>query len=253
MFHYSVQMKNIKFLFLCAGLTLLLTGCSQQLFGKLSEQEANEVVSALLTEGIRASKAVGVEGAFVVNVAQGDIPRSVLLLKSLNLPRQNFDGLGQVFKKDSLVSTPTEERMRAMYAVSQELSRTLQHMNGVILARVHPVILPQEPLSNRPKVASASVFIKHRADVDMAANVNAIRALVANGVEALSVENVSVTLSAEEVRAAPAEGARNGMQLTWVYWVVTGLLALGFVVSAAMMLWGERLRLAFADLRGKRG
>ncbi len=81
-------------------------------------------------------------------------------------PRGNFDSVGQVFK-EGFVSSPVEERARLTYALSQELANTLQTIDGVVVARVHPRCPTRNPLTDRPHPASASVFIKHRAGSDL--------------------------------------------------------------------------------------
>jgi type III secretion protein J len=228
-------------------LALLLSGCSQQLFGNLSEHEVNEVVGALRAEGINARKHQKGEQAWSVSVPSNDFSRSVAVLRNQNLPAQSFDGLGQVFKKESLVSTETEERARLMYAVAQELQRTLSQIDGVVQARVHPVIKPHDAFSSRPRVSSASVFIKHRASVD--SKVPMIRELVANGVEDLDEKNVSVALVAAEMRALPAAAERTSETVMLTLAAMTGVLLLLLLLSYAAFTWRDRLREAWVRVR----
>jgi type III secretion protein J len=235
--------------FVLVALAWLLAGCSQQLFGNLSEHEVNEVVGALRVEGINASKNKNGEGAWSVSVPGPDFARSVAVLRNQNLPAQSFDGLGQVFRKESLVSTETEERARLMYAVAQELQRTLSQIDGVIQARVHPVIKPHDAFSSQPRVSSASVFIKHRASVDMASKVPMIRELVANGVEDLDEKNVSVALIAAESRALPTPAERTTETVVWTLAVTTGVLVALLLLSYAAFTWRDRLREGFVRVK----
>ena len=69
-----------------------------------------------------------------------DNSRAVELLKSQGYPRDKFAKIGEVFQKSGLVSSPTEERIRYMYALSQEIAETLTRIDGVMNARVHIVI-----------------------------------------------------------------------------------------------------------------
>jgi len=94
--------------FACAVVALaLLSACSQQLYGALDEGAANEVVGALRAEGVRASKERGKDAQWRVDVPGDDFARAVQILKRRNLPSREFEGLGRVFRKESLVSTPT--------------------------------------------------------------------------------------------------------------------------------------------------
>ena len=239
-------MRTLLPLFL--ALLTLLAGCSQQLFGSLSEHEVNEVVGALRAEGVQATKTKTAETTWSVAVPGNDFARSVAILRNQNLPPQNFDGLGQVFKKDSLVSSETEERARLIYAVAQELQRTLSQVDGVVIARVHPVILPRDAFSSKPRVSSAAVFIKHRATVDMAAKVPMIRELVAHGVEDLDEKNVSVALFPAESRAVPTSGERENTAVVWALASVTGVLVLLVLLSYVAFTWRDRFKEAWVRI-----
>lgn len=231
---------------LAACLLAALAGCTQQLYGSLGENDANDIVGALRLEGLSADKRQGAEKLWRVDVATDDFARAVTVMRTQNLPSQTFDGLGSVFKKDSLVSTEVEERARFTYALAQELQRTLSQVEGVILARVHPVVVSSDQFASKPKVASASVFIKHRASVDLAPRVQMIRELVANGIEGLPPERVTVALFSADVKLAPASAPPRRSELDGVLigaGGVIGLLLLGLVVLALVLRWrGGSLR-----------
>jgi type III secretion protein J len=195
--HASRQVR-ITQLVCGVAMVLVLTGCAKQLLGSLDEMAANQVVSALRSEGISADKSSSGEKTWKVTVADADFARAVQIVEQRNLPPVPFQGLGQVFKKESLVSTPTEERARLVHAMSQELERSLMEMDGVLLARVHPVILPHDPLNPKRVAASASVLIKYRSGTDMSGKESMVRALVAAGVEGLSYDDVRVVMVAAQ-------------------------------------------------------
>jgi len=48
-----------------------------------------------------------------------------------------------------------------IYALSEELSRTVSEIDGVISARVHVVLPENDPLRRDLVPSSASVFIRH--------------------------------------------------------------------------------------------
>ncbi len=237
---------------MAVGLALAaLVGCSQQLFGALDESSANQVVGALLLEGVEARKEASSEGLWRVTVADGDFARAVQVLKRRNLPPRQFDGLGEVFKKKSLVSTPTEERARLIHATSQELERSLLEMDGVLVARVHPVIPPHDPLNPGKLGATASVLIKHRPGADVAGRESMVRALVAAGVEGLSYDNVRVLMvTAEPQPTLPVE-PKVSRTLPPVFWGILGVL-LGLLLLAYFALnWRDKTLVSMDELRGR--
>lgn len=188
-------------------ISLSLAACSPRmdLHSGLSESDANDMLSVLMSAGIAADKRVSKDGV-AVTVPAARSAEALALLQSQGLPRNKQNGIGQVFKKDSMISSPLEERVRYLYALSQELERTLATMDGVISSRVH-IVLPERIVPGEPIVpSSAAVFIKHQADVNFAPYVPKIRSLVFNSIPGLSgdaYEKVTVVAMPGLV-AAPA-------------------------------------------------
>jgi type III secretion protein J len=165
------------------GCTVLLSGCGQQtdLFSGLSEQDANDVIAALAEQSIEAHKRTEKTGA-VVAVEGGQINRAVRVLDAAGLPRRARTSLGEIFKKEGVISTPLEERARYIYALSQELEATLSQIDGVVVARVH-VVLPERVAPGEPvQPASAAVFIKHNASLDPDSVRGRIQQMVASSI-----------------------------------------------------------------------
>jgi type III secretion protein J len=193
-------------------LALALAGCKVGLYSGLNEQEANEIVAALSAEGIAAAKE-RLEGSnWQVQVEEGRLGAALDVLRAQGLPHDRYASMGDIFQKQGLVSTPAEERMRYIYAVSQELSQTLRTVDGVVSARVHVVIPANDPLSDRIRPSSAAVFIKHRPDVDLRLLAPAVKDMVAHSIEGLTHDQVSLSLfEARRPAAANAEAdGRNG-------------------------------------------
>lgn len=184
------------------ALLLLLSGCKVELYSGLNEQEANEMLAALSASGIDASKERQEGADWQVLVEESRVGASLGVLRSQGLPEDRYTSMGEVFKKQGLVSTPSEERMRYIFAVSQELSQTLRKLDGVIDARVHVVIPANDPLSDKIRPSSAAVFIKHRPDTDLTLLVPAVKDMVAHSIEGLTHDQVSLTLV--EARRLPA-------------------------------------------------
>ncbi len=194
-------------------LPCVLAACAEQdLYAQLTEPQANEMVAALRSASLAAEKVAREGGTFAVTVPADAFPRAVDILRAQGLPRGGFDSLGQVFKKEGFMSSPLEERARLTHALSQEIANTLSSIDGVVLARVHVSMPEKDRLADRPAAAAASVFVKHRAGVDLSAQTGPIKALVVNSIEGLAYENVTVVLfPAEEGAALPSAGiARRG-------------------------------------------
>lgn len=172
---------------------LLLSGCGQvDLFSQLEEKEANKIIAILLRNGIGAQKTAGKENTFIVQVEEIRFSDAIDILERSGYPREHFEGIGNVFKKTGLVSSPSEERIRFMHALSEELSETIAHIDGVLTARVQIVLPNNDPYSDSELPASASVFIKHRFDANIEAAIPQIKNLIVNSIEGLDYDNISM-------------------------------------------------------------
>jgi type III secretion protein J len=180
---------------------LLLAACSkQEVYSGLTEVEANEITATLLSNGIRASKTTMGDKGSSVSVDQDQFLLAIKILRDAGLPRQAKEDLGVIFKKSGITSTPFEERVRFTYGLSQEIEKTLNSIDGVVVSRVH-LVLPEAPeFGKQVQPSSASVFIKHRSGVDIEFLTPQIRRLVSNAIEGLSYAAVNVTT----VEAQPA-------------------------------------------------
>ena len=195
----------------CLFFVIALTGCeSQVLFSDLTESEANEIVAVLFSAELPAEKVADKKSAsYKVFTNQSSFSEAVAILQTRGLPRERFASVGDVFEKDGFVSSPLEERARLNYAISQELSRTISNIDGVIMARVHLAVPKKAHLADTVEPSSASVFVKHRADVDLAQSVGKIKSLVVTGMENLPYENVTVGLFPAEHVPLPSPRAEH--------------------------------------------
>jgi type III secretion protein J len=197
---------------------LLVSSCEADLYTNLDQRQANEVVATLVRRGIPAERLAGKNGRLTVMVDQARFADAVRLLNENGLPRQEFSNLGEVFKKDGLVSSPVQERAQMIFALSQELSRTVSDIDGVLSARVHLVLPENNPLQQRLIPSSASVFIRHDANVAMANLMPQIKMLVANGIAGLAYDKVSVVLIPVSVPARK-EGDDSDLSNVYGLWV----------------------------------
>lgn len=240
-------MRACSTLLLC----LLLTACEERsaLHSRLSEQDANEVIAELADKNIEASKQVDKDGMTVL-VEPADMNSAVHVLEAAGLPRRSRSSLGDIFRKEGVISTPLEERARYIYALSQELESTLSQIDGVVLARVH-VVLPERVAPGEPvQPASASVFIKHTGALDPDSITPRVRNLIASGIPGMAdaAHNAS-KLSVVFVPTVPYQERRKMahfgpfvMQAEEVaYWrtvtVVAAILLLGIVLGAGYGLY----------------
>lgn len=190
---------------------LLVSACTSkvELMAALPESDANEVLGALQNAGIPAEKVPGKEGMVGLQIAADQVGRAVDLLRELGLPREKFAGMGQVFKKEGLISSPLEERARYLYALSQELGATLNQIDGVIVARVH-VVLPERSASGEaPQPSSAAVFLKYQDGYDIESLQPLVRRLVLNSIPGLSAEKLTIVMvpsQSQRARIQPGGG-----------------------------------------------
>ncbi|RTL36314.1 MAG: EscJ/YscJ/HrcJ family type III secretion inner membrane ring protein [Burkholderiales bacterium] len=234
---------------LALGLVALLTACGDQtLYARLDERQANDMVSALRLAGVPAQK-VAREDGFEVTTGEADFARAVQILKAQGLPREDFDSLGKVFKREGFVSTPVEERARLMHALSQELSHTLTSIDGVLQARVTLVVPERHPLSDKVQPSSASVMIKHRPGLNVEALLPKVRALVVNSVEGLPYDSVSVVAFAAE--ATPAVPIAPEPALPPVVLALALSLGGASLATAAWLAWRRRRAGAPLALEGR--
>ena len=177
---------------LLAVLAMVLGGCKTDLYTKLSEREANEMVALLLDRGIEAARFGVKDGTSTVQVDQARFAQAVEILKAAGYPQQTFASMGEVFKGGGLVASPTEERARYIYALSQELSKTVSSIDGVLSARIHVVLPKNDLLKQDSTPSSASVFIRYDQAMPVKALLPQIKMLVANSIEGLNYEKISV-------------------------------------------------------------
>ncbi len=178
--------------FLVVTLCLLLAACQVELYGNLSQREANEMIAVLTRAGIDASREEVSDGIFRVMVEEARMADAVEALALAGLPAERFQSLGEVFPGDGLIVSPFEQRIRTMHALNQEIARTITTISGVRNARVH-IVLPELDLRGQPmNQPSASILIHHAPGLDTEAMATRVRMLVANAVQGMDFRNVAV-------------------------------------------------------------
>lgn len=239
-----------KYLYNCLQLALVLTaslllaGCAKiVLFSNLPEKEVNEMLAILLSRGIPAQKVIGTEeGFWNIDVAKEDIAQSVDILNDYGYPHDHFESLGKVFQKSGLVSSPSEERIRFMYALSQSLSETISQIDGVLTARVHVVLQNNDPFSDLKSPSSASVFIKYRRGSGVEGLASQIKRLIANSIEGLNYDKISLVYVPADVnqgtsfpiKTTPPIVEKN-TRLPWILGL--GAILILFLIAGGWYWW----------------
>lgn len=228
------------------ALVVALAGCKTELYSKLSEREANEMVALLLKHRIPVSRIAAKDGTITIQVEQSRTADAIDILKASGYPRQSFKNMGEVFKSSGLIASPTEERARFVYALSEELSRTVSDIDGVLSARIHVVLPKNDLLRQDTTPSSASVFIRHDRNAPLKALLPQIKMLVANSIEGLSYEKVSVVLvpvdrsGLVESTAAVSPAAAQGSDLGLGWPALAGFAALAAALAGGAFWLGNR-------------
>lgn len=251
---------NLRSVTLGSLLALSLSACREvELYSGLQEREGNQILAMLLAHNIPAQKTTAKTGVTVL-VDEENVASAVDLLRRNGYPRDSFDNLGDMFKKEGLISSPLEERVRYIYGLSQTIAETLNQIDGVLTARVHIVLPKPTALDDLAKPSAASVFIKYRPGLGIEEAVPKIKLIVRNSIEGLPYDNISVALF--PAQDTPPSDESKGPPLSLVLGIriaqdsVPTLMAwLGLLAAAlggnAYLLW--RLRRANRTVAGGRG
>lgn len=182
---------------------LLLGGCKTELYSSLTEADANSMLSILLEHKIASEKMADKKGGtYSLHVEESQIPQAVALLKEYGYPKEKVASMGEMFKKDGLISSPLEERARFIFALSQSVQETLSQIDGVLVARVHVVMPENRNPSEELKPASASVFIKYNPAYRLEDMKSDIKLIVEKSIEGLSYDKVSVVMVPAQLSAS---------------------------------------------------
>lgn len=138
---------------------ILLAACKSELNTNLAEEDANEILALLLTNGVSAQKEARKAGIAVL-VSDGQFGEAVEILQTHGLPRRRFATVGDVFQSEGIVASPLQEWAKLNYAKSQELSKSISAIPGVIRADVHLGEIRKESPFEEVDPPSASVLIQ---------------------------------------------------------------------------------------------
>lgn len=183
------------------------------LYSRLDVQEAARVVEALQQMGIpyRLSGA-----GTTVEVPRDRVYAARLQLAAQGLPRSGGVGF-ELFDRTSFGATELVQRVNLQRALAGELVRSIETLEAVESARVHLAIPEDRLFQDESSAPSASVVVALRPGASLSSGqVRAIQHLVANSVQGLAPERVTVV----DTRGRLLSGGRedpagaNAAQLT---------------------------------------
>ena len=159
------------------------------LYGKLSDTEAAKVIAAL--DDAKVPYKIGTGGSSILVPAE-KIHVMRMQLAGKGIPRS--DGVGfEIFDKPNFGISDFIQRANYIRALQGELARTIAQLDEIESARVMVVMPENRLLIDKDKHATASVFVRLRSNGQLAPQaINSIRFLVANSVEGLKPNFVSV-------------------------------------------------------------
>ncbi|HEY3863209.1 MAG TPA: flagellar basal-body MS-ring/collar protein FliF [Verrucomicrobiae bacterium] len=157
------------------------------LYGKLDDGEASKIVAALDESKIPYQARGG-----AIYVPSDKVYQVRMQMAGKGIPRG--DGVGfEIFDKANFGISDFVQRANYTRAVQGELARTIGQLDEIESARVMIVMPENRLLIDSGRKPTASVFVRVRGNAQLpGSSVNSIRFLVANSVEGLQANNVSV-------------------------------------------------------------
>lgn len=233
---------------------LALSACDEQIVHDLSEREANKVVSQLHEARVTADKVPQADGRWTIAVAKSDMFAALAVLESqrvLPAPANRSASIG----KGGLISSREEQLFHYERAVAQSIEESLTALPGVLEARVHLNLPPQDPLFGKSRTAAGTgsvlLVVDERcnaSDDEVSAVVSGAAGLIPGAVKVLRSKAISAVppgLATPVVVLPPPTEApvRKPFPATLA---VCALLSVAVVIQGARFLRRRRPRVRFA-------
>ena len=175
------------------------------LFSDLSSSDVSTILKDLDTRGVKYELRGDGQTILVEKTA---VPRLRLDLASKGIPAGGGVGYEIFDKGDAFSSTSFVQNINHLRALEGELSRTIRSIGRVQAARVH-LVIPEKRLFERDREPPrASIALKLAGELD-AAQVRAVRHLVASAVDGLKPERVSIVDERGRLLADGAQGEQG--------------------------------------------
>ncbi|MFZ5806694.1 MAG: flagellar basal-body MS-ring/collar protein FliF [Verrucomicrobiota bacterium] len=184
-------------LVVCAALMTLVYFSSQPkmtlLYANLAAEEASKVTEHLQSKKIPFTLE---DGGRSILVPSGKVYELRLSLAAAGIPRASdtAGGVGfELFDKTTFGMSDFMQKANYHRALQGELARTIRQMEEIEEARVMIVVPEDRLFRNQTSEAKASVFLRLKQSRRLSEEkIQAVRFLVANGVEGLQPERVAV-------------------------------------------------------------
>lgn len=231
--------------YLCLLLLLCTAACRERIQHGLDERQANELQTVLAERGLDARKVpeAGKKPTWAIEVDEAQASDAVRILAELGLPRPVEETGCDVFGGGGLIRSPVEEQLCRVRVLERGIEKTLQGVDGVLLARVH-LMVPPPPRLGQAAAASAKASAMLRTAPGQAARIRQtqeqLRALIAGGVEGLSPEAVALMVDEAATRVEVAAPGSSPLLRLRVLLAVMGVVVTGLAV--ALVFLAMRLR-----------
>lgn len=233
---------------------LLAVGCSARIQHGLDERQANEIQTTLIQRGVAAQKVLepGKKPTWAIEVDDDHASDAIRALAELGLPKPKTEGFGDIFGKGSLIPSPTEERALYVEALSGEVARTLESVDGVASARVHLVLPAPSSAGQPPLAAKAAALLRVRSALmeRLGHQRPELRALIAGSVAGLSPD--SVTLVLNEVSTSVDGHSEPSTRLGKLRGAVLAMGLLASLLAGVLATVAVKLRAYRSELRAFR-
>ncbi|EBY6849571.1 EscJ/YscJ/HrcJ family type III secretion inner membrane ring protein [Salmonella enterica subsp. enterica] len=183
---------------------LILAGCRVDLYGNLSENDANHMLALLLSNKISAEKKSDKANGFSLAVDENDFVKAIEVLRQNGYPRKDFRSVEELFPSGQLVTSPMQEAEKIKFLQQQSLEKMLTDVEGVINANVVIGRLEnQDSRSNASARQTVSVLIKHTPEVNVKSYAFQIKNLVRNAMPGTRDEDLSLVIQPVNYRINP--------------------------------------------------
>lgn len=235
---------------------LVLAGCGgSPLYSDLEEQQANQVMAALLGAGIQADKALAADKkGWEVRIAENDFPMAMQVLRSRGLPRRDSPTMGELFKKEGFATSAMQEKALYVFGLEESMRQKLLKLDGVVDADVSIALPDRDPLGGQTRESSASVFIYQAPGADLRDRETDLKVGVKDGIEGLDdVNKVTIKFFTVAAPAAGKQASRGGEAMPAVLSSISPL-AIAATIAVALLIalaiaFGGRIRARLGQSR----
>jgi flagellar M-ring protein FliF len=177
------------------------------LFTHLRPEETTQILDSLQDGGIKY-KLDQTTGS--VLVAADETYKAKIQLASSGLPNATEAGFASMLKEQRIGSSRFMENARYLYAMEEELGRTIASINGVKSARVHLAIPKESAFVGDEKKPSASVLVDLSSGQPLSASqVQAIVHMVASSVA--NLDSSQVTVVDQQGQLLTSDSSQSGL------------------------------------------